>query len=386
MNPNEDFIKLRLSDKIYDSLTENHQPYVATFELTPRCNFKCIHCYLGTHREETNVLSYEQIIHVIDQLRCAGVIQLALTGGECMLREDFCRIYRYAKEQGFIVSVFSNLSVLSDEVVKLFKEYPPFSVEVSVYGASEETYKKITGTAMFRTVLDNLDKLYRNNIHFSLKTPFMLQNISDKASLENIAQKYGKELRVGMVLSPTIDQEQYTGSFQVDICQRFQFEAEKNPMREIGVNLSETVNHMGEALDRGENVPLFVCNPGVTDVFVDYCGNVCPCIGYRSKGISIFEKDFDEIWNSFKYLKRIPAPKEYKCSRCDSRFFCSICVGEQDEVYNDMCHIPLEVCTYSRARKMYYVDKLDVKDIIKFIKKEVNNHEIPETNNQEAEH
>ncbi len=386
MNPVEDFQKLSLSDKTYDSLTKNHQPYVATFELTPKCNFRCIHCYLGTHREETRELSYEQIIHIIDQLRDAGVIQLALTGGECLLREDFCKIYQYAKEQGFIVSVFSNLSVLSDEVVELFREFPPFSVEVSLYGASEETYKKVTGSAMFKAVIDNVEKLYKNGINLSLKTPFIIQNIEDKKELEGIAKRFGKELRIGMALSPTIDQEQYTNDLQVDICHRFLCEASKNPKRELGVDASETENPLGKALDRGEKVPLFICNPGVTDVFVDFQGKVCPCIGYRSKGVSIFEKDFDEIWKSFRYLKEIPAPKDYKCVRCESRYFCSICVGEQDEVYKDMCHIPSDVCAYSRARKMYFIDKMDVEDILKFLKKEVKSLEVPKTGSKETEH
>lgn len=369
MNPNEDFIKLRLSDKIYDSLTENHQPYVATFELTPRCNFRCIHCYLGVHREENKILSYEQIIYIIDQLKKAGVIQVALTGGECMLREDFGKIYRYAKESGFVVSVFSNLSVLTDDTVALFKELPPFSVEVSIYGASEETYKTITGAEMFKTVMGNIDRLYKNGINFSLKTPFMIQNIEEKKALEEIAKGYGRELRTGMALSPTIDQELYTEDFQIDMCQRFKYEVEKNPERDLGVDISETKNTLGEAFDRGEDVPLFICNPGVTDVFVDYQGNICPCIGYRSKGKSIFESDFFEIWNSFRYLKEIKAPANYKCLRCESRFFCPVCIGEQDEVYHDMCHIPKDVCVYSHARKMYYIDKENVEEIYTYIKK-----------------
>ena len=36
----------------------NRQPLVATFELTPRCNLSCIHCYLGSHRVIDNGLSF----------------------------------------------------------------------------------------------------------------------------------------------------------------------------------------------------------------------------------------------------------------------------------------------------------------------------------------
>lgn len=371
MEYTESFKKLRLSDKIYDSLTENHQPYVATFELLSRCNFKCIHCYLGVHRQETSELSFEQVKHIIDELKQAGVIQIALTGGECTLRKDFIDIYQYVKENGFIVTVFTNASNISDELVECFKKYPPFSVEISLYGASMKTYYEVTGVDAFEKVKSNVKKLHDAGVHLSIKTPLMKQNVQDEEDLKAIASELGYTLRTSMALSPTIDKEMYPTDYAVSLCDRFLHEVNANPDRKLDIDTSDTVNPYSADLPENYFLPLFICNPGVTDVFIDYKGNVCPCIAYRSRGVSLLENTFSEIWNSFRPLKSIAAPANYKCARCECRYFCPICVGEQEEVHQDMCYIPKDICIYSHARKKYYIDKESVDQILSFIKNNI---------------
>lgn len=370
MDFEEGFERLTVSDALYDSWTRDHQPYICTFELLPNCNFKCIHCYLGVHRTVDEILDTDRIKYVLDELKRAGVLQLALTGGECTLRKDFLEIYEYAKRSGFIVTVFTNASHITDRMIRVFREYPPFSVDISLYGASEQTYKAITGEAAFQTVLDNVRKLYENGIHFTLKTPFIIQNIADGEKLREIARSFDTELRIGFAMSPTIDRELYPETFAVDLKTRFLFEADDAIALKSGYRDADTENHWGEVYDRGEFVPQFICNPGVSDVFVDYKGNVCPCIAYRSKGISIFEKPFDEIWSSFKDIKKIPALPGNKCIKCDSRYFCNICVAEQDTVYNDMCHRPPEVCAYAKARKRFFKDDWSVERVAAFLEEQ----------------
>lgn len=371
MEYSENYKKFRLSDNIYDSLTKNHQPYVATFELTPICNFQCIHCYLGVHRKEKEILTFKQVKYIIDQLKDAGVIQLALTGGECTLRPDFVEIYKYAKENGFIVTVFTNASYITNEIIECFKKYPPFSVEISIYGATEYTYEKITGLNIYDRVIDNIERLYQAGIKISLKTPIMKQNVREEKELKELALRFGQELRVGTAMSPTIDKEMYPVDFALDLCDRFLREVEDNPNRELNVEIEDTLNPFINEKYNNSFVPLYICNPGVSDVFIDYKGNVCPCIGYRSKGLSLLENNFDEIWDKFKTFKDIPAPQQYKCSRCDCRYFCPICVGEQEEMYKNVCHIPKEVCLYSHARKKYYIEKENIQDILQYLKNSI---------------
>ena len=70
---------------------EERRPFSVLFELTPKCNFNCIHCYLqNVHSSEQ--LSYEEITKILDILYDEGILFLTLTGGEILLRKDFLDI------------------------------------------------------------------------------------------------------------------------------------------------------------------------------------------------------------------------------------------------------------------------------------------------------
>ena len=246
MDYEENFERLRISDEQYDSWTRDHQPYVATFELLPNCNFECIHCYLGVHRQESKMLSTEAVKHILNELQRAGVLQLALTGGECTLRKDLPEIYKYAKKLGFIVTIFTNASNITDELLDVFKEYPPFSVEISLYGASKETYLRVTKRDAFDRVMNNIEKLHTNGIRFSLKTPLIKQNADDEEALECIAKHYGLDLRIGFAMSPTIDKELYPEEYAIDLEKRFLHEINNAIGIDTGLTEAEIHNPWGE--------------------------------------------------------------------------------------------------------------------------------------------
>ena len=123
-----------------------HIPLSGSFDLTRRCNLKCIHCYLGDHQQSSLAKEIEtsQILDIIDQITDAGCLNLLITGGEPLLRVDFPEIYSHAKKSGLIITVFTNGTLITDKILSLFKELPPHKVEISLYGATAQTYEKIT--------------------------------------------------------------------------------------------------------------------------------------------------------------------------------------------------------------------------------------------------
>ena len=125
---------------------QNHQLYSVIFEITPKCNFNCVHCYLHNHHCATE-LSYEQIIEIIDILYEKEVLFLTLTGGDVFTRSDFLDIYLYAKKKGFIIEIYTNGALIDEKIIDVFAKYPPLLVDISLYGSCEETYKKVTGVS-----------------------------------------------------------------------------------------------------------------------------------------------------------------------------------------------------------------------------------------------
>lgn len=103
---------------------ENHKLYSVVFEITPRCNFNCVHCYLHDHHCSKE-LSFDEIIRILDILYQNEVLFLTLTGGDVFMRRDFVDIYTYAKKKGFIVELYTNAALLDERILSVLKKYPP---------------------------------------------------------------------------------------------------------------------------------------------------------------------------------------------------------------------------------------------------------------------
>lgn len=65
-----------------------------TWEITERCNFRCVHCYLD--EKEQRGLPLTQRLQVLDKLERAGCLWLQITGGEALADPLFEETYRAA--------------------------------------------------------------------------------------------------------------------------------------------------------------------------------------------------------------------------------------------------------------------------------------------------
>lgn len=109
-----------------------YQPILLTWEMTSRCNFDCPFCYIRDNTIETEV-SFEDVKEVIDGLTEEGLFEVYLSGGECLLLNDFLKIYSYIKNKGVFVTVFTNGSLINDEILECWRKLPPSSVEITFY-------------------------------------------------------------------------------------------------------------------------------------------------------------------------------------------------------------------------------------------------------------
>lgn len=155
---------MALIDALIHNATVMKSPISATFELTGRCNLRCKMCYIHNAACDSDVrkkeLTTEQWIRLAEEALKNGTLILLLTGGEPMLRDDFAAIYRACAERGFLISINTNGTLLTDEIFELFREHPPLRMNVSLYGMSEEVYQNLCGDGKaFYRVTENLKKL-----------------------------------------------------------------------------------------------------------------------------------------------------------------------------------------------------------------------------------
>ena len=72
-------------------------PVSGAFDLTYRCNLRCVHCYCGHATAQSPAqgaeLGTDEVLRLLAEAADAGCLQLVLSGGEPLLRRDFAQIY-----------------------------------------------------------------------------------------------------------------------------------------------------------------------------------------------------------------------------------------------------------------------------------------------------
>jgi len=139
----------QFGERLYNNAVAKRIPITGSFELTFRCNLSCAHCYCNLPPNDQDTiekeLSTEEVFNILDQIAEAGCLWLLITGGEPLLRPDFFEVYTYAKKKGFIITLFTNGTLITPEIADYLVQWPPFKVEITLYGVTSETHESVTG-------------------------------------------------------------------------------------------------------------------------------------------------------------------------------------------------------------------------------------------------
>ena len=148
-------------------------PLSIMWEQTNSCTFSCPFCYINSPgATRYPFYSIQELESMIDSLVDHGMLFCTISGGECLMQPDFPEIYCYLKKKGVIVSVFTNGLLISDNLLEAFRCYKPYKVEVSIYGVTDEGFKRATNTSYsYKVVLNNVLRLKKMGIDVRCKTP-----------------------------------------------------------------------------------------------------------------------------------------------------------------------------------------------------------------------
>lgn len=348
-------------DPLYQAWDEKGAVIGATLEITSLCNLKCVHCYMGDLRQEEKQYSYEQIISIIDKMYDYGVLFLTFSGGEPFVRADFRDIYIYAKKKGFIVEIFTNGTLIDEQWVEIFKEYPPFLIDISIYGSSEETYFKVTQKqGKFKKFIKTLNLLKDAGIRTAIKAPVLSLNCQELEYMRNISETFsGENFRFSFDIVPDRSNKAEPQRFSVDPLAAVLLEIDNgsnyNSMSEVGREGSSWVkSHINDML-----VPKYFCSIGKSTIHIDYNGNVKPCVECMD-GYSIFEHDLNWIISEFSKIKEQKVTCDYKCAHCEALTLCKSCPQIRKRIYGDECIVQEQDCIMAKLKYMYYVEKVPV--------------------------
>jgi len=125
--------------------TASRRPEGVTFELTYGCNLRCVHCYNPTHRAMPHELTTSEICALLDQISDLGILTVTFTGGEPSLRPDIGDILLHARRLGLMTHLMTNATRITASFANLLLEVGVSQVDVSIYGATDAIYERMTG-------------------------------------------------------------------------------------------------------------------------------------------------------------------------------------------------------------------------------------------------
>ncbi len=300
------------------------RPINGQIDVTYQCNHKCQYCFIISEEDKPE-FEFDQILRIIDEIYKAGCLWLCLSGGEPFLREDFLNIYTYARKKGFLISIFTNGTLITPQIVDYLAKFPPYSIEITLNGISKEVYEEITQiSGSFAKAVAAINLIKEKKLPLVLKTNGMKINGDEILKIKEFTEEsLGKKcFRCDPVLYPGMDGSrrpcnlrltpdkildiQYSDKDMLSLCQE-QFLASKEDRR----------------LKAGF---LFTC--GLSSFHIDPYGRMRLCSFLKDEYIDLKKEEFLQGFiRLYSKLTNLKAEKETKCSNCQIQYLCRQCPG-----------------------------------------------------------
>jgi MoaA/NifB/PqqE/SkfB family radical SAM enzyme len=185
-------------------------PYSCQWEVTCRCNLHCVMCYTDCFNRPDAIrqeLSTDEILRIMDELAEAGTLELCLTGGEPLARSDFFQLSEHAIHCGFLVTVFSNGTLITEAHADRFAALRPHRIEISLHGMTRETFERITlRQASYDRCFQAIGLLLDRQIPLVLKSTAMTLNQQEILDIKRYVEALGVvRYKLGEEMRPELD-------------------------------------------------------------------------------------------------------------------------------------------------------------------------------------
>lgn len=260
-------------------------PLACQWEVTCRCNLHCVMCYTDCFNEPDHIrqeLSTADILRIMDELADAGCLELCLTGGEPLARPDFIQIYERAITCGFLVTLFTNGTLITESIADRLAALPPHRVEISLHGSTAPTFERVTlGRGSFNRCRQAIAWLTERQIPLTLKSTAITLNRHELLSIKrSVDEMRSVQYKLGEEIRPALD-----GSGAP-----FQFALHTEALDELH---RQDAQLWREACDR-TTPDTRPCLSGMRRFHIDAYGFLQLCSGNRAQGYDLRKGAFRE--------------------------------------------------------------------------------------------
>jgi MoaA/NifB/PqqE/SkfB family radical SAM enzyme len=318
-----------LAKKLFQKLSERQVPFYGSIELTHRCNLACRHCYVNLPAADRGAqqreMTTEQICRILDELAELGTFSVTLTGGEPLLRPDFAEIYRHAHDQGLLVTVYTNATLITDDILKLWTERPPSKVDITQYGFTAATYDLVAdaGDGQHARFERGVRRLVDAGVYVSLKSVAMRSNVHEIPAMRDFAEELAVPFRFDTIISPRIDGGRKPLAERLRPDEVVAVEFLRHEDRQSWAEFCET--RVGGPPPTDD---LYQCGAGKWNFLIDPYGRMHLCELSRTLGWDVLSGGVANGWkDAFPVARSKKRVHTSGCGTCPTYGGCSNCVG-----------------------------------------------------------
>lgn len=338
-------------------------PIAGNIELLPLCNMDCKMCFAKMTRKQMEAHSpmhdYKEWLKIAEQSSKAGTLFMLLTGGEPFLYPNLKELYFGLKKLGFIIAINTNGTLITDEIADWLAEDPPRRLNITLYGASNDTYSKLCGNPKgFDQVIRAIEKLKKRNISIKFNCSLTPLNIQDQDAIYQISKDFDIPIEMGYYMFPparevNLENVKYRLSPKDAAKARYRMEELRQ-----GDNMQAFIEYsLKNYAEYQQNKPYekgYSCRAGNSVYWINYDGTMSACNFTTDCKINVFEQGFDNAWEQIKeHVSDSCMAKE--CHECKMRILCPRCASAAITETGKIGEIPAYCCELTKA----YIELLE---------------------------
>ena len=330
-------------------------PLQVSIEVTRRCPLECLHCYnnlpMGDMEAKQRELTKEEHFRVLDELVEMGCFWILYTGGEIFARKDFLEIYTYAKKKGFLITLFTNGTIINEQIADYLAEWPPFAIEITLYGRTRETYEALTAIpGSYDRCLRGIRLLKERGLPLKLKTVATSINKHEVMAMRRFAEdELGVEFKADGQINPRID------------CSQSPLAVRLTPEEVVALDMavplakSEYLRLVRRDIDQPPKLSqidtVYHCGGAMNGFAINAYGEVGICVISQQETFTVREAGIRRVWEgALLELRTRKRTRETKCTQCRIQSLCSMCPAN-GEMENGDRESPVEfLCEVAHLR------------------------------------
>jgi AdoMet-dependent heme synthase len=326
-------------DRLIARTVRKHRPLSVHFDLTYRCNERCVHCYLD--HENHGELTTAECLAVLEEIAKAGTLFLTFSGGEIFLRPDLFEILAAARRLHFDVSLKSNALLITAERAARLRDLGVRRVQISVYSEEPSVHDAITKVAgSLQRTLAAIPLLLAQGLQVKLACPLMRENLLAYRGVMALAEKLGVPYVLDLTITPMMDgtggplaHRASTAELLPVLRDPALHACHPQPASETARSAEALSPSLGSAVTSGMDSSAYddlPCSAGHNSCYISPYGDVFPCVQLPQAAGNLRRERFVDIWYHAPQLERLRAVRESQlpvCSRCEIRAYCERCPG-----------------------------------------------------------